>query len=486
MAYYNFPLNKKSPIYQQVYQQIKEQIILGEMPAGTKLLPERQLSEKLHVHRNTIIRAYSELKAEDLIVARQGQGYFVNYGFSGDNPSSRSQGIYWPGLLNEEVCLADSTFDSHVFQSYRDRAPISFTQSAMPSDYYSRTELKELFSNAIKNEDLFGYTPHQGRRDLRKCLSHFLGEKGIRANANDIVVFSDESRAFECTLELLLQTGDSVIMEEPYSPQRYKQAGHFGARIQTCPVDQDGMMTQLLEPMVQKYHPKLIITSGSFNEPVGSAKTLERKKMLLEISYRYNIPILEENWASDLCYSNSCTSLISIDQKGHTLYLHSFGLTCAPGMKAAFLTGPKDFIEPMCRVLAWKDIDADNLAQTLLCAYIKSGLYDRTIEMAVIQNSKKRDLVCQKLEPLRPYGVSANMPIGGICVWCALPETINVDQVLKLALKEGVSLSSGDAFFYHQASIRPHIKINYAFPDLTQVKEGMDRLVKVLMQILQE
>lgn len=485
MAYYNFPLNKKSPIYQQIYRHIKEQIILGEMPTGTRLLPERQLSEKLHVHRNTIIRAYSELKAEDLIVARQGQGYFVNYGFAKDKPPGRGYGIYWPGLLNDEVYLTDGTFDSHMLRSYRDRAPISFTQSAMPPDYYSREELKELFSNAIKKEDLFGHTPHQGRRDLRKCLSHFLQAKGIFVNANDIVVFSDESTAYECILELLLHTGDSVIMEEPYSPQRYKQTERAGARIQTCPVDQSGMMTHLLEPMVQKYHPKLIITSGSFNEPAGSAKTLERKKILLKISYKYNIPILEENWASDLCYNDSCTPLISMDQKGHTLYLHSFSLTCAPGMKSAFLTGPKDFIEAMCRVLVWKDIYADNLAQTLLCAYIKSGLYDRTIETAVIQNREKRDIVCQKLEQLRPYGVSADMPIGGICVWCALPERINVDQVLQLALKEGVSLSSGDAFYYRHASVRPHIKINYAFPALTQVKEGMDRLVKILRQTLQ-
>lgn len=485
MAHYNFSLNKKSPIYQQVYCYIKEQIILGEMPAGTKLLPERQLSEKLHVHRNTIIRAYSELKAEDLIVARQGKGYFVNYGSAKEKPSGRGHGIYWPGLFNDEVYLTDSTFDAHMLQSYRERAPISFTQSVMPPDYYSQAELKELFSNAIKNEDLFGHTPHQGRRDLRKCLSQFLRGKGICVNANDIVVFSDESRAVECILELLLQTGDSVIMEEPYSPQRYKQAERCGARIQTCPVDQSGMMTQLLEPMVQKYHPKLIVTSGSFNEPVGSAKTLERKKILLEISYRYNIPILEENWASDLCYGDLCTPLISMDQRGHTLYLHSFALTCAPGMKSVFLTGPKDFMEAICHILVWKDIYADNLAQTLLCAYIRSGLYDRTIEAAVIQNRKKRDLVFQKLEPLRPYGVSANMPVGGICIWCALPERINADEVSKLALKEGISLSSGDAFYYHQASVRPHIKINYAFPNLAQIQEGMDRLVDILRKVLQ-
>ena len=74
-------LNRDSttPLYQQLRNQIRDQIISGELTDGFKLPSERQLVERLEIHRNTVKKAYEQLMEEGLIYssAKSPRGYFV-------------------------------------------------------------------------------------------------------------------------------------------------------------------------------------------------------------------------------------------------------------------------------------------------------------------------------------------------------------------------------------------------------------------------
>ena len=64
---------KKVPVYLQIAEQIKEYIFDGAISDGYALPSERVLAADLGVHRNTVTKAYHELKAEGLLVASQGK-----------------------------------------------------------------------------------------------------------------------------------------------------------------------------------------------------------------------------------------------------------------------------------------------------------------------------------------------------------------------------------------------------------------------------
>ena len=68
----------KVPVYLQIVDQIKTQILRGTLPAGSTLPSERALAQLLDIHRNTVVKAYSELKSDDWIESRQGVGYIVS------------------------------------------------------------------------------------------------------------------------------------------------------------------------------------------------------------------------------------------------------------------------------------------------------------------------------------------------------------------------------------------------------------------------
>ncbi|WP_347280353.1 GntR family transcriptional regulator [uncultured Phocaeicola sp.] len=65
------------PIYAQIKEQVKEQILTGELAENETLPSLRQLAKDLKISVLTTTRAYNELEQEGFITSRQGKGFFV-------------------------------------------------------------------------------------------------------------------------------------------------------------------------------------------------------------------------------------------------------------------------------------------------------------------------------------------------------------------------------------------------------------------------
>ena len=76
------------PIYGQIKEQIKEQILSGQIPEGTTLPSIRQLAKEVGVSVITTTRAYNDLEEEGFIASMQGKGSIV---LSRDNKLIREQ-----------------------------------------------------------------------------------------------------------------------------------------------------------------------------------------------------------------------------------------------------------------------------------------------------------------------------------------------------------------------------------------------------------
>ena len=66
------------PIYQQIFEQIRAQIIRGELPAGAPLAPIRTIAKELRISVITVKKAWELLEGEGLIITRVGRGTTVS------------------------------------------------------------------------------------------------------------------------------------------------------------------------------------------------------------------------------------------------------------------------------------------------------------------------------------------------------------------------------------------------------------------------
>lgn len=65
------------PIYRQLVEQVRREVMFGRLAAGDQLPPLREVVESLAINPNTVVKAYAELEHEGLVVRRQGMGTFV-------------------------------------------------------------------------------------------------------------------------------------------------------------------------------------------------------------------------------------------------------------------------------------------------------------------------------------------------------------------------------------------------------------------------
>lgn len=75
-----FLINPKSkqPLYEQLVEQLRRQLVLGSMEAGEALPSVRQLAMELGINPNTIQKAYRRMEEEGMIVSIPGKGSFVS------------------------------------------------------------------------------------------------------------------------------------------------------------------------------------------------------------------------------------------------------------------------------------------------------------------------------------------------------------------------------------------------------------------------
>ena len=486
--------SSKVPVYLQIADQIKAQIISGALPRSSALPSERALAQILDVHRNTVVKAYGELKSDAWIESRQGVGYLVASASTekelvGESGEGVQMGrVNWVNEVADKYLDMEKTFDD-LFQRFTDESHFSLGSGIASREVYTSERVAHDIAGLLTGSgpSQYFFSPYKGDRFLRQKLASFLGTKGVRASSGEIQILSETNQALDFIVTLLVKPGDSVVMEEPVHPDMYRVMELAGARILTVPVDEDGMNCDVLESLLTQTRPRLIFVNSSFHDPTGCILSLERRKKLVELSSRYRIPIVEEDAASELVYDgDKLPPIKAFDTTGNVIYIYSFSLTFIPGLSLAFVTGNRDFVRALSYLVSVRLMASDWMTQKLLGMYLDDGSYYSSLATFREIYSGNRDLVCQKLDALAHLGVRYERPRGGVYVWCRLPDGVDSKHFINRAYNMGVTLIPGHVFYPYKNGGRDYIRINYSYESRERLARGMDVLHKALEEELEE
>lgn len=476
--------NEKVPLYMQISGQIKRMIFKGTLVNGSRLPSERCLAENLSVHRNTVIRAYNELKDEGLVTSYQGQGYLVNYGTMFHGMIKKP--VNWEALIKDEYISFDSDFDE-LFRKTYESDIISFGGGLAARELYPREEVVSVFDRMLemRKDKAYFYTPYQGDYELRKEIVSFLMSKGIMTGPANIQMFTENNQALDFIMTLMLMPGDKVIVPEILSPDVYRTIQFAGGELITVPMDEDGMMCDNIEALIQKEKPKFIYVDSSFNNPTGVILSLERRKKLLEISYKYRIPIIEEDEGSELYYDvNRIPAIKSMDIGNNVIYMYSFALTMMPGAGMSFVIADHNVIKRMSELISMKVVSLDWVPQMLLLEYMKEGTFYERLEGFRNLCMEKRDLMYLYFEKeIAPTGAKCTKPVGGVYLWVKLPVGIDGKALLKELQKEGVTFIPGYVFYPEKHKGNNKIRLNFSYPTKDEIEVGMEKLGRLIRQM---
>lgn len=479
--------DSRTSIYLQIAAQLKKEIISGELNYGSTLPSERALASILGVHRNTVVKAYNELKDEELIESRQGIGYIVSTGEKDLHQSrEKRKRVNWVNLIKPGFLDMEKTFDD-LFQRFGAKEKYSLGSGISAAGVYDNGkvagDIAEIITEQGKNQ--YFYSPYKGDKFLRQKLVSFLSTKGIKASTGQIQILTETNQALDFLVMLLIKPGDTVIMEEPVSPDAYRAMELAEAVIRTVPMDEDGMKCDVLESLVEKYNPKFIYVNSSFHDPTGAILSLERRKKIIEVANRYRVPVIEDDAASELVYrGEKLPPIKAYDTLDNVVYIYSFSLTFIPGLSLAFVVADSDLIRSLSYLVSVRMVATDWMSQKLLAKYLDDGTYYGVLDVFRTDYARKQDIICGSLDEMKKAGLDIDYlrPKGGVYIWCRLPAGIDCKDFVSRAYNKGVALLPGYVFYPFKNGGRDHVRINYSFETDDRLRKGM----KVFRQVLEE
>lgn len=521
--------DSQTPIYMQIARQVRQSILDGEPPAGTKLPPERRLANLLGVNRTTIVNAYRELAADGLVSGQVGRGTIVLYGARDDaaetdvstwprvnthrrhdgdgnghgrdgtdiTTRSRNQSVPWAQLFTSVTDVMDDPLLRDAMTVSARPDVIRFATGIPSPELYPIDVIRQIFDDALGNagSTLLQHTPTEGYPPLREQLAKWMERHASSAGASievepaRIVVVAGSQQGLYLLARTLIEPGDLVAVESP----TYLGAAHVfraaGARLLPIPIDSDGMQVDLLHDLLPRRRPKLIYTLPTFQNPSGSVMGMGRRLRMLDLAARYQIPVIEDDPYGALRYDGrTLPTLATIDRaegRGNVIYLSTVSKMLFPGFRIGWISAVKPVIERVTLMKQLVDLDTNALAQRAVCAFFERGLLDEHLIRVNRVYPKRRDRMLQALRRDAGELITANRPDGGIYLWCRLNEGIRVRDLLPEAAREGVVFAPGESFHVDAASGRGRfdIRLNFTLPTDAEIDDGVHRLSIALRRL---
>jgi DNA-binding transcriptional MocR family regulator len=474
------------PIYRQIERRIEEMILAGSLPAGFRLPPERRLAEALGVNRSTVLTAYRELKGAGLVDACVGRGTTVLPRQPQPAPASLSAGpgLPWTHLFREGAERSPDPLLRDLL-SLSERPDVISLSIGLPApELLPLDRLKHLLDELLREVGpaLLLHCPTEGHTPLRETLSQWLATHGISCRTPELLVLSGSQQGLDLVARTLLDGGDLVVLEEPTYIGALQVFRSAGARTIGIPVDPDGMRTDLLEAVLERRRPKLIYTLPTFQNPSGTTMSLERRHHLLELAYRYQVPIIEDDPYSELRYDGEpLPSLKALDERGHVLYLSTFSKVLFPGMRIGFLVAPRTVIRQLVLAKQAIDLHSNSLGQYLLERFISEGFYEPYLSELRAAYRDRRDSMAAALTAGSCEGLLWSSPAGGFYFWCRLPDGVEQTQLLNRASESRVAYLPGWSCFSGEVS-DPYARLNFSYPAADRIGEGVARFLDAVRQ----
>lgn len=482
--------DSQTPMYQQVIDFLREEIRSGALPLGARLPSTRELAESIGVNRITVTNAYAELAAEGLIYTRLGSGTFVaesnqeDEDSRGTNEKPRQWPMWQTRLAQQSRFTSQRTLDSYPLASTDDM--INFSLGVGAEDLFPIDDFRKTMQSVLGKEkhEALGYGASAGYLPLRATIAQILSGQGIPTHPENVIITSGSQQALWLVVNLLLRPGDTVLVESPTYAGTLNLFRALDVHIASVPVDEEGMQVEKVEEILRTAHPGLIYTIPTFQNPTGTCMSSVRRRQLISLAGRYNIPILEDEFVGDLRYEgHSQPALKALDPDGRVIYISTFSKMLMPGLRVGYIVANGPVYE---QILCWKrlnDIATSNLMQRALEAYITVGRYQTHLHRACRVYRQHRDRMSQALSWWMPPGTGWNNPEGGLFTWVELPGGLFADDLYPVAMEEGVQFTPGTLFF---PDSRPsaYIRLNFACVSEEKIEEGIRRLGRAVQRCL--
>ncbi len=467
-------LDNNGTKHEQLARALRHAIRSGHLQSGTKLPSTRMLSENLGLSRNTVLRAYEQLRTERLGVMRAGSGTYV----------SDVQWSHGPVALPRRVG-PQSEYASRV----RDLPPLTPANGGPGLRYdlqygvpLVNPKLISAWSTALATAAArtnTGYPHPQGLPELRESISRFLAIwRGVIASPEDIVIVSGTQQALSLLARILLDVGATAAIEDPHHQLALHCLRAHGARVVGVRTDEEGLVVDELPKDA-----RLIHVTPSHQFPSGETMSLGRRLQLLRFAEENSSWIFEDDYDGELsCSAKPIATLRTLDSGDRVVYVGSFSKMMYPSLRLAYVVCPAGLRRDLIRAKTLEDLGCPSIEQAALHWLFERGSFDRHLRATVVELRQRRTALSAGLERYAGGRIQVVDSRLGMHVigWLRDFDQARLDRLIASARRQGLGLHSIHPY-YREPPPHPGLLLGFAslFP------RQIDAATKILGDCLQ-
>lgn len=500
--------SSSTPLYRQISSSLREAITDGTFSPGTRLPPTRVLADKLEVSRNTIINAFDQLHSEGYLDRKRGSGTYV----SDELPERHTQVRRLPEEDLRSLHLVDTSTRTPSTSEEAHQVtgqPLSLMQDpgsnlafrpgipaldALPLDTWSNLVSRRW--RCLPPQKLV-YGEPAGFPPLRRTVAEYLRTaRGVRCEAEQVLIVSGIQQAITLTARTLLDKGDSVWVEDPGYIRMRKAFTAAGAVVRPIPIDEDGLdfsshshisgnrnfgngSSHEVEPPKDN-SPQLVGITPSHQFPLGVTMSLSRRHELLEWAARTDTWIFEDDYDSEYRFSGRpLAALQGLDNAGRVLYAGTFSKVLFPALRLGYLVVPEDLTEHFIQMRALADRCPPRVHQMALNDLIKEGHLERHIRKMRTLYASRQSALLEAIEEHLSSILNIEASNGGLHLVGWLPEDID-DYEASRRLKNSGIVAPPLSFYSSGSLDRGGLLLGYACVSEEEIQKGVNKMARTL------
>ena len=357
---------------------------------------------------------------------------------------------------------------------------------------FPTSEIAEIARRVVEERgaSALQYAPSRGVSEFIEAVRVFASRHGVGLRSHDSILATVGSQeALYLLAEVLLDPGDYVIVENPTYLTAVKVFRYRGVRFLPVPLDEEGARIDLLEEMLRRVKAeggrvKMAYMVPTFQNPTGVVMSNERRKHLVELAEEYGFLVVEDDPYGLIRFEDVDVKPIkSFDSSGVVAYVSSFSKILSPGLRLGWVAAPEEVIAAMEKAKQHVNLHTSTLSQYIAAEAIRAEVIERNLPRMRSLYRRKRDAMLEALEEHFPREARWTRPSGGFFIFVWLPEGVDTRSLLPRAVERGVAYVPGSSFYVDGGGANT-LRLNYSYPSVEEIREGVRRLGALLREAL--
>ena len=376
-----------------------------------------------------------------------------------------------------------------IFKFAADPEVISLAGGNPAPELFPNEELADIAAELLRNQPVLSlqYGVTEGYTPLREAVKARLKRVEHIDNADDeVIIVSGGQQGIELSAKALVNEGDTVIVEEPSFIGALNAFRSYNAHLAGVKMDEDGMNIASLEKTVaENKNAKLIYTIPTFQNPMGTTMSFEKRKAVYEIARKNNLIIIEDNPYGDLTFDGTKTPTIkSMDVDGRVIYCGSFSKILAPGLRIGFVCANKAIVQKIVVGKQISDVHTAMLPQLLAYEYMTRFDLDAAIVKMRANYAHKCRTMLDAIARDFPADVTCTRPNGGLFIWCDLGHGVDTQALAATCAANKVVYVPGSTFMVDMDKPSSALRLNYSTMSDERIGEGIRRLGAIFSEVV--